>query len=420
MIEKLLIKNCIFKNKVSDILVENSKVSFIGKYNNNDVTDIIDADGLYACPGFVDIHVHLRDPGQTQKEDIITGCKAAAAGGVTTLACMPNTIPSIDNEDTINYILNKAKETGINVCPIASITKGLKGEELTDFAKLYNAGAVAFSDDGRPVKTAELMLKAMDNADKLNSIVSSHCEDLSLGAGVMNYGTISKQLGVKGIRNSAETCMVAREIALSLTSNLPIHICHVSAKESVELIRSAKRLGAKVTAETCPHYFSLDETKLLSRDASFKMNPPLRTQEDIKAVIEGLKDGTIDCIVTDHAPHTKEDKKDFEKSPNGIIGLETSFAVSNTYLVKKSYLTLEELIDKMTINPAKIMKLDAGTLNIGSRADIVLFDPQKNFVVDKNKFKSKSKNTPYDGMTLTGKVEYTISSGKVIYKNEDN
>lgn len=418
MTDKLLIKNCILNNKKTDILIENNKISAISENITNDHFQIIDADGLNVFPGFVDIHVHLRDPGQTQKEDIISGCMAAVAGGFTSLACMPNTSPTVDNEETVKYIINKAKQTGINVYPIASITKGLKGEELTDFEKLKKAGAIAFSDDGRPVKTAALMLEAMKKADELNSMISSHCEDLSLGDGVMNYGDVSKELGVKGIRNSAETCMVAREIALSLTSGNPIHICHVSAKESVELIRAAKKLGAKVTCETCPHYFSLDETYLKNKSADFKMNPPLRTKEDIKAVIEGLKDGTIDCIVTDHAPHTKEDKRDFIKSPNGIIGLETSFSVSYTYLVKAGFLSLDDLINKMTVNPSKIMNINAGTLEVGCKADLVLINLDEIYTVDRNKLHSKSKNTPYDGMKLTSKVKYTISNGEVVYKDK--
>lgn len=415
----LLIKNCHVDGKLTDILIQDGLIKAIGENSDFDTScfvTIIDANGMCAAPGLVDMHVHLRDPGQTQKEDIISGCSAAAAGGFTSIACMPNTTPTVDSEETVKYIIDKSKLTGVNVYPIASITSGLCGDKLTNFKKLKDAGAIAFSDDGKPVVSSEIMLKALKAAKKIKATVISHCEDLTFEKGLINEGKVSQTLKVKGIPNAVETCAVAREIALSLTSGLPIHIAHVSAAESVEMIREAKKAGAKITCETCPHYFSLDESYLLSKDANFRMNPPLGTKRDIKAVIEGLRDGTIDAISTDHAPHTAEDKKDFEKAPNGIIGLETSLAVGITYLVRPGHLLLEELINKMTINPSKILGIEAGTLSEGSKADLVIFDPEEEFVVDKTKMKSKSKNTPFDGMKLYGKVKFTISNGNIIYK----
>lgn len=415
----LLIKNCHVDGRLTDIAVENGIITAVGENlseNTYGIETIIDANGMCAAPGLVDMHVHLRDPGQTQKEDIISGCSAAAAGGFTSIACMPNTTPTVDSEETLKYIIEKSKLTGVNVYPIASITEGLSGKKLTNFKKLSEAGAIAFSDDGRPVVSSSIMLEAMKKAKKSKRAVISHCEDLSFEKGLINEGKVSQTLKIKGIPNAVETCQVAREIALSLTSGLPIHIAHVSTAESVEMIREAKKTGAKITCETCPHYFSLDESYLLKKDANFRMNPPLRTKRDIKAVIEGLRDDTIDAIATDHAPHTKEDKADFYKAPNGIIGLETALAVGITYLVRPGHLLLEELIKKMTINPSKILGIEAGTISEGAKADIVIFDPEEEFTVDKESMRSKSRNTPFDDMKLFGKVKFTISDGNIIYK----
>ncbi|CDZ24121.1 Dihydroorotase [[Clostridium] cellulosi] len=412
----LLIKNCRLFDKECDILCSNGYIREMSQGINAKGATIIDASGLYAAPGIVDMHVHLRDPGQTYKEDILTGCAAAAAGGVTSIAAMPNTVPVCDNPEIIEYVKEKSKSTGVHVYPIAAVTKGQNGQELCDFESLKNAGAVAFSDDGKPVENAGLMLEAMKRAHKAGSIVISHCEDSSLAGGIINEGEASKKLNVKGIPNSAEAVQAAREAILSLTSGLPVHIAHVSAAETVEVIREAKKRGAKITAETCPHYICLDESKTLTRDADFRMNPPLRTKKDVEAVIKGLRDGTIDVIATDHAPHTSFEKSDFENAPNGVVGLETSLAVCITYLVKPGILTLKELFEKMSVNPAKILGIKAGTLAIGAKADVVLFDPEEKFLVLPIKLHSKSHNTPFKGMTLYGRVKYTISDGKVIYK----
>ncbi len=420
---ELLIKNAVVispadgLNGVRDIKVKDGVIAEIGENLASD-GEVINAEGLCAVPGLVDMHVHLRDPGQTQKEDIITGCRAAAAGGVTSLLAMPNTSPATDDPETVRYILDKASSADARVYVAASITKGLKSEEMTDLAALKEAGAVGLSDDGRPVVNTGFLSEAMIAAPKLGMTVVAHCEDLFLAdGGKMNKGMISRQLGIKGIPASAEDCGTAREIALAAAENVPIHICHVSTKTSVALIRDAKKRGVRVTAETAPHYFSLTENELLKRDADYRMNPPLRTAEDVKAIIEGLTDGTLDAIATDHAPHTPDEKADFEKAPNGSIGMETSLAAGITYLVKPGLLTLDRLIEKMSVNPARILGINAGTLSVGAPADIVLIDPDEEWTVDVNRLHGKSKNTPFKGLTLTGRVKRTVLGGKTVYSD---
>lgn len=417
----LLIKNCYAvlpekeKEEKCSILVEDGKIKEL--YTHVQEADkVINGENLVAVPGFVDIHVHLRDPGQTQKEDIITGCKAAAAGGVTSLLAMPNTLPTTDNPETVEYILNKAKEADAKVYVAASITKGLESHEATDLEALAKAGAVGLTDDGRPVENTAILAEAMKKAPKLNMTVVAHCEDLFLAkGGKINEGEISKALGVKGIPAAAEDCGTAREIALAAAYDVPVHICHVSTATSVALIRDAKNRGVKVTGETAPHYVAFTEKELLSRDADFRMNPPLRTEKDRLAVIEGLKDGTLDAIATDHAPHTPEEKSDFEKAPNGSIGMETSFSASYTALVKTGELTLCELVKKMSTNPAKILGIEGGEIKVGASADIALINLDKKWTVDPEKLHGKSKNTPFKGRELYGKVEYTILDGKIVF-----
>ena len=360
--------------------------------------------------------LHLRDPGQTAKEDILTGCCAAAAGGVTSLLAMPNTNPTADSPETVRYILDKAKGAKAHVYVAASITKGLQGKEPTDLQALRDAGAVGLSDDGRPVLQTKHLREAMNRAPELGMTVVAHCEDLSLAeGGKINEGAVSEALGVRGIPAAAEDCGTAREIALAAADNVPVHICHVSTRTSVALVRDAKRRGVKVTAETAPHYFSLTEQALMGRDADFRMNPPLRTAADVQAIIEGLQDGTLDAIATDHAPHTPEEKADFEKAPNGSIGMETSLAVGITYLVKPGLLSFSQLIEKMSVNPAKLLGIPAGILAVGAPADIALVDLNREWTVDTDHLHGKSKNTPFKGMTLTGKVVKTLLDGEVVF-----
>ena len=422
--KELLIKNA---NVVSpadgingryDILVKDGKIAEIGESLATD-GEVINAEGLYAIPGLVDMHVHLRDPGQTHKEDIITGCKAAAAGGVTSVLAMPNTTPATDNAETVKYILDKAENADAHVYVAASITKDLKSLEPTNLEELKNAGAIALTDDGRPVENTKFLSDAMKNAPKYGMSVVAHCEDLFLAdGGKINEGEVSEKLGVKGIPASAEDCGTAREIALAAALDVPVHICHVSTKTSVALIRDAKNRGVKVTAETAPHYFSLTDRELLRGDADFRMNPPLRTLEDMDEIINGLMDGTLDAIATDHAPHTPEEKADFVKAPNGSIGMETSLAVGITCLVKRGLLTLDKLVEKMSVNPAKILGINAGTLAVGASADIALVDLDEEWTVDVDKLHGKSKNTPFKGRRLYGKVKKTILSGNVVFEDK--
>ena len=372
----------------------------------------IDAGGMYALPGLVDLHVHFRDPGQTHKEDIFTGAKAAASGGVTSVIAMPNTAPPADNPEILSDIAARAKEADIRIYQSACITKQMKSEQLTDFDALAQAGAAAFSDDGLPVRSDELMKKALIKAAALGLPVLSHSEVLSLAEnGKVNEGEASEKLGLKGMPKEAEYKAIEREIALCEETNCPLHICHVSTKESIDLVREAKKKGIKITCETAPHYFTFTEKAVLSGDADYRMNPPLRTENDRQAVIEGLKDGTIDCIATDHAPHAPEEKDDFKKAPNGVIGLQTSLSASYTALVKSGILTMRELIKLMSENPAKIAK-------INRENDVILFDPNEKWTVEKEELAGKSKNTPFKGMELFGKVKMTVCRGKIVYEEK--
>lgn len=397
-----------------DLLLEEGRIAQIGRELSQEGAQVIDARGLVAAPGLVDMHVHLRDPGLTYKEDLYSGCRAAAAGGVTSLLAMPNTKPAMDSPETVRELLKRAQTAGAAVYTAACVTKDLGGEELTDLKALKEAGAIALSDDGRPVVNTRRLLEALEQAPALGLVVTAHCEDLYLAAGgLMNEGEVSRRLGVPGIPAAAEDCGTAREIAAAASIGAPIHICHVSTKGSVELIRDAKARGVRVTAETCPHYLLLTDKALESKDADYRMNPPLRGEEDRLALIQALKDGTIDAISTDHAPHSPEEKGDFLKAPNGSIGMETSLAATLTAL--KGVLTLPEILAKMSWNPARILNIPAGTLRTGANADVVLFDPEKKWVVDPERLHGKSKNTPFKGMTLQGKVAMTIFRGRVVY-----
>ncbi len=405
---------------IGDILIEDGQIAEIGDCLDYDVDEVIDAKGFVVAPGLVDMHVHLREPGFTHKEDIKSGCEAAAAGGVTTIAAMPNTNPAIDSEEIISFVKNTAKLAKVNVLPVAAITQGLNGNLLTDFEALKNAGAIAFSDDGYPVPTAKLMSDAMKKANFLGMPILAHCEDLTLtDGGIMNEGEFSTALGAKGIPSASENVGTAREIAIAMSTDTGVHICHVSTAQSVAMIREAKQKAVNITAETCPHYFALDDSFLLTRDADYRMSPPLRSQADRIAIIEGIIDGTIDSIATDHAPHTVDEKSDFKNAPNGTIGLETSLAAGITVLVKGGHIPLIKLIELMSTRPAKILGIDAGTLKIGFPADIVIFSEDEKWRVDVKKLHGKSINSAFKGIELTGKVKYTICGGKVVYRDED-
>lgn len=404
----------------ADILTENGEITACRPDITEQADRVIDCTGKMVIPGICDMHVHFRDPGQTHKEDIITGGDAAAAGGVTAVACMPNTIPTVDNAETVRYIIEKAKQSKVRVYPIGSVTKGLEGKELCDFNELKEAGCVAVSDDGRPVKNARIMAQAMVRAHYAGLKVISHCEDLDIiNGGIMNSGKVSAELGVKGMHRLSEDISTSREITLATDLEMPIHIAHVSTKTSMQNIRIAARYGVLVTSETCPHYFMLTDEKLRTRDADYRMNPPLRTEDDVKAITEGICDGTIDCIVTDHAPHSAEEKADFEKAPNGVVGLETSLAATLTALYHTGKVSLRRIVSLMCVNPRKILGIDGGTLNEGSIADITIFDPNEEWVVDPAKLHSKSKNTCFKGMTLKGRVKYTIVGGNVVYEDTE-
>lgn len=375
--------------------------------------DVIDGSGLCALPGLVDIHVHLRDPGQTRKEDILTGCEAAKAGGVTSLFCMPNTMPAVDTPDIVAYIKEKAATTGVKVYPITAITHGITGDGCCDYAALQAAGAAALSDDGRPVENDEMLLNALCEGQRLGLPVTCHCEDLKQAAGGKVHEAVAETLGVKGISSSSEYGDIDRTVRLAERVGAPVHICHVSTKESIDIIRQAKARGVKVTCETAPHYFVYTCEKVLSRDADYRMNPPLREEADRLAVIQGLLDGTIDAIATDHAPHTPEEKADFTAAPNGVVGMETSLAATFTFLRGK--LSLEDIVKVMSYNPANIMGIEGGIIETGRTADFVLFDPEQTWTVNPERLHGKSRNAVFKGETLTGQVKATYCSGKLVF-----
>ena len=406
-------------DEVTDIYVKDGVIAEIGKNNDLDGVEnvqVIDATGKIVAPGLVDMHVHLREPGQEYKEDIETGTRAAVYGGVTSVACMPNTNPVCDNETVVRYIKERAKEVGYaNVYPVGAISKGLEGQYLSEIGEMVFNGAVAITDDGKPVENSALMRRAMQYSDMFDITVISHCEDMALGEGDMNEGAVATEMGLRGISPAAEEVMAARDILVAESVGCRVHIAHISTKNTVELIRQAKKRGVRVTCETCPHYFSLTDEACRGYNTNAKMNPPLRTAEDVLAIKEGLKDGTIDCIVTDHAPHHPDEKEcEFGYAKNGIVGLETSLGLGIKCLVKEGYLTMSQLIEKMSKNPSEVLGIAKGTLGVGYGADIVIFDPETSWTVDIKELHSKSKNSPFDGFELYGKPEYVLVNGKVV------
>lgn len=404
---------------IADIYIADGKIKHVADSIEMKADIEIDGTGLAVMPSFFDMHVHFRDPGFTHKEDVITGCNAALAGGVTGVLCMPNTKPPVDNPETVKYIIDKAEDTGVEVYPVGCITNGMCGKGLCDYDELKQSGVLAVSDDGRPVENAEQMREALEKSNDNGLLVISHCEDLSIiNGGIMNKGEMSEKLGVKGMDRVSEDMITAREIILAKSVNSRIHIAHVSTEGSTEIIRQSKKAGVKVTCETCPHYFLLTDEKLAARDADFRMNPPLRTADDVKAIIDGIVDGTIDCIVTDHAPHTAEEKADFEKAPNGVVGLETSFAATLTGLYHTGKVSLNKIVELMSVNPRKLLGLPFISIKDDETADLVIADLNKEWIVETGKLHSKSHNTVFKGMTLKGKPIMTISKGEIRYENK--
>ncbi|MBF0483922.1 MAG: dihydroorotase [Candidatus Omnitrophica bacterium] len=421
----LLIKNAKIVNadgvsdKLQDILIEDGKIVKIGVNLKADGYQSIDVAGKYASPGFIDLHAHFRQPGHEYKETIETGSKAAAKGGYTTVFCMPNTKPPIDNIALVDFVIREGKRVGlVNVYPIGAVTKGQQDEELTDMFEMHKTGCLMLSDDGKSVNNSQVMRMALQYSQMVGVLISEHCEDQLLSkSGVMNEGYFSTLLGMKGDPVVSETTIISRDIELAYYLGCRIHFAHVSTKRSVELIRRAKVDGVKVSAEACPHHFSLSDKEIKSFNTHFKVKPPLRSEVDVEAVKTGLKDGTIDCIATDHAPHSQEEKElDFDQAPSGMVGLETAFALGVTELVSKGVLTLTQLIDKMSASPARIVGLDKkGKIAEGMDADITIFDADKEWEVIAKDFASKSKNSPFIGKKLKGLVIATICNGKQTY-----
>lgn len=405
---------------IMDILIEDGKLAVIGSDLREQDAQVIDARGLTVCAGLVDMHVHLREPGLEYKEDISTGTAAAARGGITSVACMPNTKPAVDSPEQVRYVLRRAAEScGVRVWPIGAVTVGEKGETLTDGQALKEAGAVALSDDGMPIQNANLMRDALIRAKRLGLTILSHCEDADMVRNyAVNEGRVSRALNLPGRPAIAEELMVMRDAMLSEETGAAVHICHISTAGSVDIVRQFKKKGVHITCETCPQYFTLTEDEVLNQGTMARVNPPLRTRQDVEAIIAGLKDGTIDAIATDHAPHSAQEKaKPLAEAPSGMVGLETSLGATLTALYHTGEMDLSDILKKMTFNPACILGIPKGRLSLGGEADFTIFDPNETWTVDPEQFASKGRNTPFAGRELTGKVKYTIVGGKIVYED---
>ncbi len=404
---------------VSDLLVENGVIVKAEPDIQVEGAQVLDASGCFVMPGFIDLHVHLRDPGLERKETVVTGVAAAARGGFTTIVAMPNTRPVVDNADIVNYVHNKAKsEEKTNVLQAGAITKGMAGKELSDIANMVRAGSPAISEDGKSVMDSYLLKRAMLIAKELDIPVLSHCEDISLvHGGVVNDDANAKKRDLPGISNAVEDIIAIRDVMLAKETGARLHLCHCSTSGSVSIVKMAKEMGISVTAEVCPHHFTLTSDDMPKDDTNYKMNPPLRTREDVEALRQGLRDGVMDVISTDHAPHTKEEKNDsMLRAPFGIVGLETAAALTYTQLVLGGYLTPMQMAEKMSYNPAQVIRCGKGSLSPKSAADIVVFDPNKVYTIKADEFASKGRNTPFDGWEVTGAVRATVAGGRVIYQ----
>ncbi len=409
-------------DSTGDVLLRDGRVEACGgTLGTLDDAEVIDCTGLVVAPGFIDVHVHLREPGREDVETIRTGAHSAVAGGFTGVCAMPNTRPVTDNQATVGFVKRQGEAAGFaRVYPYGAISLGQQGETLAEMGEMVSAGAVAFSDDGRPVQSAQLMRTALEYARTFGVPVAEHCEDMTLAhGGSMHEGAVSARLGLKGIPAEAEEIYVIRDILLAKRTGGHIHLCHMSTKGSVELIRWGKERGINVTAEVCSHHISLTDERVGQYDTNAKMNPPLRTAEDVEALQEGLADGTIDLLVTDHAPHHYDEKeREFADAPNGIVGLETALGVNCTWLLHRGILSLPALVDCMTCKPARVFGLPGGTLRPGSLGDVTVFDPDRRWTVDPAQFRSKGRNTPYGGVELTGQARYTVVGGRVVYRAE--
>ncbi len=408
------------RDGIFDILIEKGKISRVEKDIKDEGYKAIDARDKFVLPGLVDMHAHLREPGREDEETLLSGSQAAAKGGFTSVCCMPNTTPPIDNQGVVEYIYAENKKLGlINIYPIGAVTRNREGKELTEIGELKRAGAVAISDDGNPVMDTEIMRRALEYAKMFNLTIISHCEDASLtSGGLMNEGYTAAVLGLKGIPRQAESIMVGREIELVRLTKAKVHIAHVSTKESVGLIRRAKKEGIGLTCETCPHYFTLTEEAVLDYNTNCKVNPPLRTKEDVEAIKEGLKDGTIDVIATDHAPHADFEKDiEFEQASFGMIGLETALSLAIKGLAETKTGGLSLVVEKMSLNPSRILGLNKGTLGMGEDADLLILDPKKEWILEREKILSKSRNSPYIGWTLRGVILNVVCGGRALLTN---
>lgn len=403
-----------YSDKIGDVLINDGIIAEIGNINT-DADRVVDGKGkLVLMPALFDMHVHFRDPGFTHKEDILTGCQSALAGGVSGVVCMPNTKPATDSKEIVDYIKEKAAPTGVSVYPAGCVTKGMLGKELYDHSSI---GVKIISDDGRPVENAELLRQAMLESNKNGILIASHCEDLNIiNGGIVNDGEISAELRLKGMNRASEDSITAREIAIAMSTDARIHICHVSTVGSLDFIREAKARGVKVTCETCPHYFMYTDEKIRSLDADYRMNPPLRTENDRIAVEKAVLDGTIDCIVTDHAPHTAEEKADFYKAPNGVVGLETSLAAMLTHFYHTEKLTLSRISEMMSAEPRRLLGIDEIKLEKGSAADVILVDTEKKWTVIPNELHSKSHNTVFKGERFKGQNIMTVTGGIIRFE----